>query len=56
MLLSYVSVDCFLFYDGAAEMQIWALLTESQCRVSDTQVTVMALGPRFQKEYKMYSM
>ena len=35
----------FLLYYGAADMQIWALLTRSQCRVSDTQVTVKALGP-----------
>ena len=26
---------------------IWAFLTKSQCRVSDTQVTVKACGPRF---------
>ena len=45
MLLFYATVDFFKFYDGAAEMQIWALLIESQCRVSDTQVTFKALGP-----------
>ena len=63
MLLSYATVDFYLFYDGAADMpatvvfylfydgaadmQIWALLTRSQCRVSDTQVTIKALGPLF---------
>ena len=34
-----------LFHDGAPDIQIWALLTRSQCGVSDTQVTVNALGP-----------
>ena len=29
----------------AADIQIWALLTRSRCRVPDTQVTVKALGP-----------
>ena len=38
------TVDFHLFYDGAADMQIWILLTRSQCRVSHTQVTVKALG------------
>ena len=33
-----------LFCDGAADMQILALLTRSQGRVSNTQVTVKALG------------
>ena len=37
MLLSYATVDFHLFSDGA-------LLTRSQCRSSDTQVTVKALG------------
>ena len=37
---------CYLFYDGAVGMQIWALLTKSQCRVSDTLlVTINARGP-----------
>ena len=45
MLLSYASVDFYLFYDGAFDMQIWALLTRSQCRISDTRVTVKAHGP-----------
>ena len=35
----------FLFYNGAVDMQICALLTRSQCKVSDTQVTVKACGP-----------
>ena len=30
---------------GVADIQIWALLTRSQCRVSDAQVTVKACGP-----------
>ena len=30
-------------------MQIWTLLTRSQCRVSDTQVTVKACRPLVQK-------
>ena len=34
-----------LFYDGAVDIQIWALLTRSPCKVSDTQVTVKACGP-----------
>ena len=37
LLLSY------LFYDGAIDIQVWALLTKSQCRVSDSQVTGKAL-------------
>ena len=45
MLLSYATVDLYLFYDRAADIQIWAPLRKSQCRVSDTQVTVKALGP-----------
>ena len=47
MLLSYTctTVDFYLFYDGAAEMQIWAPLTKGQCRVSDPHVTIKALGP-----------
>ena len=45
MLLSYALVDFYSFYDGAADMQIWTLLTRSQCRVADIQVTVKALGP-----------
>ena len=42
MLLSDTIVDFHLFYDGAVDIQIWALLTRSQCKVSDTQVTVKA--------------
>ena len=34
-----------LFYDGAVDKQIWALLTRSHCKVSDTQATVKACGP-----------
>ena len=32
----------FKFYDAPVDMQIWAPLTRSQCRISDTQVTVKA--------------
>ena len=45
MLLSDTIVDFHLFYVGAVDIQIWALLTRSQCKVSDTQVTVKACGP-----------
>ena len=45
MLLSYTIVDFHLFYDWAVDIQIWALLTRSQCKVSDTQVTIKACGP-----------
>ena len=44
-MLFFAMVDFYLFYDGVVDMQIWALLTRSQCRVSDTQVTVRVLGP-----------
>ena len=44
MLFSYATVDFYLFNDGVADMQIWGLLTKSQCSVSDTQVTVKAVG------------
>ena len=45
MLLSYTIVDFHLFHDGAVDIQILAPLTRSQCKVSDTQVTVKACGP-----------
>lgn len=35
----------YLFYEGAAGMPISALLTSSQCTVSDTQMTVKTLWP-----------
>ena len=44
MLLSDTIVDFHLFYDGVVDIQIWALLTRSECEVSDTQVTVKACG------------
>ena len=44
-LLSYTIIDFHLCYDGAVDIQIWAPLTRSQCKVSDTQVTVKACGP-----------
>ena len=45
MLLSYTIIDFHLFYDGAVDIQIWASLTRSQCKVSETQVIVKAYGP-----------
>ena len=45
MLLTYLIVDFHLFYHGAVDIQIWALLTRSRCKVSDTQVTGKACGP-----------
>ena len=45
MLLSDTIVDFHLFYDGAVDIQIWALFTRSQCKISDTQVTVKACRP-----------
>ena len=47
MLLYYATVDFHLFYDVAADMQIWTLLTRSLCKVSDTQVTAKNYGPLF---------
>ena len=44
MLLSNAIVDFYLFYDGVLHMQIWVPLTRSQCKVSDTQVTLKACG------------
>ena len=38
----------YLFYDRPVDMQIRALLTRSQCRVFDTEVTVKALGSLFE--------
>ena len=43
--LSSAIVDFYLFYDGAVDMLIWALLTKNQCTVSGTQVTFKAHGP-----------
>ena len=40
----YTTVDFYLFYDLAAVKQICALLARRQCRASDTQETVKALG------------
>ena len=45
MLFSYTSVDFHLFYDEAVDIQLWALLTRTQFKVSDTQVTIKACGP-----------
>ena len=50
MLPSYTMVDFRLFYDGPVDIQLWALLTRSQCKVSDTQVTVKACGPLVRNE------
>ena len=40
----FATDDFYLFYNGSVDMQIRVLLTRSQCRVSDTQVTVKACG------------
>ena len=45
MLLSYSIVDFHLFFDGAVDTQIGAPLKRSQCKVSNTQVTVKACVP-----------
>ena len=45
MLFSYTIVDFHLFYDEAVDIQLWALLTRSQFKVSDTQVIIKACGP-----------
>ena len=45
MLRSYCIVDFYVFYDGAIDMKIWALLTRSQWGVFDTQVIIKARGP-----------
>ena len=45
MQFSSAIVDFYLFSDGSVDMQIWTLLSRSQCRVSDTEVTVKAWGP-----------
>ena len=52
MLFSDAIVDFYFFFDEAIDMQIWALLTRSQCRVSDTQVTVETCGPLVSKHFK----
>ena len=45
MQLSSVIVVFNSFYDGLVDMQIWAPVTRSQCKVSDIQVTIKAFGP-----------
>ena len=35
----------YLCYDGVVDIQIWALVTRSRCKVSYTQVTVKVWGP-----------
>ena len=55
MLLSDTIVDFHSFYDGAVDKQIWALLTRSQCKVSDTQVTVKACGPLVKDNKYIYT-
>ena len=45
MLLSFTIVDFHLFYNRTVNMQICALLTRSQCKVSNTQVTVKDCRP-----------
>ena len=51
MLLSDTIVDFHLFYDEDVDIQIWPLLTKSQCKVSDTQVTIKACGPLVDKRH-----
>ena len=45
MLLTYSIVVFHMFYDGAVDIQICALLTRSWFKVSDNQVTLTACGP-----------
>ena len=47
MQFSSAIVNFYLFYDGSFDMQIWTLLTRSQCRISDIQVIVKVCGPLF---------
>ena len=42
MLLSYAIVDFYLFFNGAVDMLIRALLTRGQGRIYDTRVIVKA--------------
>ena len=54
MLLSYTIVDFDFYYNnGAVDMQICTLLTRSQYKVSDTQVTVKACGPLVENYLKL---
>lgn len=45
MQLFSTIVHFYLFYTGTVDMQICALLTTHQCRVTDTRVTVKARVP-----------
>ena len=45
MLLSYTIVDFHLFFDEAVDTPLGAPLKRSQCKDSDTQVTVKACVP-----------
>ena len=42
--ISVIIVDFYVLYDESGYMQIWALLTRDQSKVSDTQVTVKPCG------------
>ena len=45
-LYNFVYYLIFIYYNNVAvDMQLCALLTRIQCKVSDTQVTVKASGP-----------
>ena len=55
MLLTYSIVNFHLFYDGAVDIQMWALLTRSRCKVSDTQVTVKGVGLLLRITTQFYS-
>ena len=45
MLFFFTIVNFYLFYDGAVDIQIRALLTRNRCKVSYKFVTVKACGP-----------
>ena len=49
----FASSDFYPFYDGPVDMRILAFLTRSQCRATDTQVTVKTRGPLVFKYYHL---
>ena len=56
MLLSYTIIEFHLCYNGAVDIQIWAPLTRSQCKVSDIQVTVQACGLLVSRSYALFEL
>ena len=50
VLLYYTIIDFHLFYNGAVDIQIWSPQTRSQCKVSETQVTVEDCSPSVLKQ------